>query len=225
MRPALALVPLLAVLLATATAAADPGPQRGPPGDRTTRRDLMVIERDLDARLVDLERVQARIEELSSLRMNTRRQAELKALARQAIDIAWRLRQTQRELREAIRDLRPPMPTVDPRPEPVRPPPGPRPMGPNEFAFLLQTIDRVTFSEAQLRAIQDAIDAGAWFDIDQAVRLVERLTYESWMVEAGALVCPRVLERGALPHLLSVFDFESWRQAFRDRVQGRCGLP
>lgn len=224
MRAALAstvLVPLFALALSAGAAFADPprGPPGPPPADHTTRRELFAIERDLDLRLVDLERVQSRIDELAGMRMNGRRQRELKDLTRTALDLAWQLRQTQRELRDAIRDLRPE------RPEPVRPPPGPRPMGPADFALLLQTLDRVTFSEAQLRAIQDAIDAGAYFDTDQAVRLVAKLTYEAWMVEAGVLVCPRVLERGALPHLLSVFDFESWRQAFRDRVQGRCGLP
>ncbi len=202
----------------------------GPPdGQRPSspRRELWQLQRELGEKLDVLDDLQTRSLDLLSRPVNSRRHRALKDITRRTIEVSRDLRLLQSDLRDALRDLgyehgprdphrpseRPPLPVVR-VPEPLRP---------AQFAFLVKTVDDATFPDHQMNALRDAINTGAWFDIAQARTLLDRFAHESHKVDVGGLLCPRIVEPGALPHLLATFTFESYRQQLRERTNNQCG--
>ena len=192
------------------------------------RRELWQLQQELDDKLDALEAIHDRqLDILSARSIRGHQQRELKDLVRRASDITRDLKAVRVDMREAIRDLgyvRPqPRPDIrpEPRPEPVR---GPFPLTPDRFAFVYKSIEDATFPDHQLNAIRDAINTDAYFDIAQARRILELFSHETHKVEAGVLLCPRIVEPGALPHLLATFTFESYKQQLRNRTGNVCGF-
>lgn len=199
-------------------------PQRG---DRRKRREIAELQRAFDASLMRQEEVQRQLLDLSSRPTNGRRARDINALVRESITLTTDLRLIQSELREALEDR-----------DPQRPPPrlvrpivtvvadlDPRPIGmhPEEFRRLLAQIDKATFPQHQLQALKDYLVAGVLLDIDQAKRVLAKFVHDTHKVEVGALLCRHIVEPRALPELLTVFTFESYRQELRDATGGRCG--
>ncbi len=98
----------------------------------------------------------------------------------------------------------------------------PMPMAPASFVALEASLRDEAFDDTRLELIDDALRAGAFFTRDQGVTLVGLLTFSSNQVEAGARVCARVLEPGALPQMLAGMSFRSAREDLRERVQDSC---
>ncbi len=188
------------------------------------RRELWQLQQELDEKLDALDAIYDRqLDILAGRHLRGGEQRELKDLVRRASDITRDLKGVRNDMREAIRDLgyERPHHRPDPRPEPVR---RPQQLPPDRFAFVYKTVEDATFPDHQLNAIRDAINTGAYFDIQQARRILELFAHETHKVDAGVLLCPRIVEPGALPHLLATFTFESYKQQLRNRTGNVCGF-
>jgi len=219
-----------------------------PPPPVRPRRELREVQRDIDAKLAELEQVHAEIVDLAKRPANAKRQRTIRDLGLRATELTYDLQDLQDDLGDLIwegRSGRPDRPVrVDRpgrpgrgRPGPVDgprvvppeiivvtgPPPGPRPLTPHEQQQLLGDIDRATFPQHQLNALQDAINAGAYFTIGQALEVMSKFAHETHKVDVGARLCPRIVEDHALPRLLGAFVFESYKQELRDRTGNQCG--
>lgn len=221
----------LAALLVPATALADSGESRS-----ASRRALWQIQRELGDRLDALDALNAQLLELASRPPSGRRLRVIKDLTRQQLAVTQDLRLLHDDLRAALREGDYGRDDWDgregwdgrgrpDRPEPVRPPAVrvPAPLPPGELEFLVASIERATFPDAQLNALRDTIQTGAFFDIAQARRVLALFVHETHKVAAATLLCPLIVEPGALPRLLSDFTFESYRQELRNRTGGQCG--
>lgn len=219
------LVIVLSFLSLTASVAAAQPRRDDRRDDRPSpRRELWQLQQELDEKLDALDAIYDRqLDILSGRSVRGHEQRELKELVRRASDITRDLKAVRGDMREAIRDLgyERPQPRPDPRPEPVR---RPQQLSPDRFAFVYKTIEDATFPDHQINAIRDAINSGAYFDIQQARRILELFPHETHKVDAGVLLCPRIVEPGALPHLLATFTFESYKQQLRNRTGNVCGF-
>lgn len=214
-----------------AVASAQPGP---PPID-SPRRELWQIQRELGDKLELLGDLQSRTLDILKRPVNARRLAEIKNLTRRSRELQRELVHLHQDLRQSLRDLgherrddrpdrwddRPGRP--DRAPPPIVAPP-PRPLDAGEFQFLLRTIDDATFPNHQLNALRDTLATGVYFDIGQVHAILSRFTHETHKADAAVMLCPHILERAALPHVLSAFTFESYKQQVRDRTGGQCGV-
>jgi hypothetical protein len=222
----------LAFLLIPALASA------APPRDDRPRRELWQIQGELGDKLDRLGDLQRQTLDLLKLPANARRLSQVKDLTRRShelqrdlLDLHRDLRQTLRQLGYERRDDRRDDRWDDRRDDhgrPDRAPPPvvivpPRPLDGGQFAFLLRAIDEATFPNHQLNALRDTIHTGAHFDIGQAQAVLGRFPHETHKVDAALMLCPRIVEPAALPHLLSAFTFESYKQQLRDRTGGQCG--
>jgi len=159
---------------------------------------------------------------------NARQARRVERLARAASALAGELGELQAELREAMSpSARPaPRPRVR-RPEIIRVGPAPvvapEPMAPGDFRRFVQRVEQATFSSAMKTAVSDALHAGAYLTTGQAVALLGKFAHDSDKVDVAALVCPHIVEPGALPELLAAFTFESYRQELRERTGNVCG--
>jgi len=208
----------------------------GPPPITSPRRALRELRRDLDATLAQVDDLQAQILELSARPASARRTRTINDLARRAAAAMRDVRALQSEIFERMADMRDdrhdrPGPDRPDRPGPDRPDrfdrpaPPPVPLTSAETRELTARMDRAAFPDAKRNALLDAIQAGAWFTTQSAIEVLAQFPHESDKVEIGALLCPRIVELGALPRLLDTFVFESYRNELRSRTGGQCGPP
>jgi hypothetical protein len=85
---------------------------------------------------------------------------------------------------------------------------GPRPMDERSFAELIRVMEAEAFAQARLRVLESAA-ASNHFVIAQLRRIVQTLSFPADRVRAVEIVAPRILDRGELFKLYSVFDFET----------------
>lgn len=195
-------------------------------GDRRKRREIAELQRAFDASLLRQEQVQKQLLSLSSLPANGRRGREIQNLVRESITLTSDLRLIQSELREALEDRSNPN-----RPRFVRPivsivaDPDPFPAGmhPEEFNKFARAVDKATFSHHQIQTIKDYLATGILLSTNQASAIIKKFMHDGDKVEAAALLCPRIIEPAAMPDILALFTFESYRQELRDQTGGRCG--
>lgn len=84
---------------------------------------------------------------------------------------------------------------------------GPRPMDERSFAELIRAMEDEAFPQARLRVLESAAGS-SHFLIAQLRRIVQTLSFPGDRVRAVEIVAPRILDRGELFKLYSVFDFE-----------------
>lgn len=197
-------------------------------GDRRQRREIRELQRAFDATLERQEQIQRQLLDLSSRPANAKRTRDINALTRESITLTRDLRDIQSELREELEEranpsrqpprvLRPTVVMVaDPDPFPVG-------MPPHEFQDFLGRVQRATFPNHQINAIKDTLVPGVLLGLDQAKAILGKFAHESHKVEVVSLLCPHIIERNALPPLLAMFTFESYRQQAREQTGGRCG--
>ena len=211
----------------------DPVPP--PPAERPWR----AVMRDIDQTTGDLDDVAQKLERTTKGRsMNRRDQDDARRLSKRAADLVRTLDDLHGELDDAMaralhetrRDDRPgrirPRPFVRPTivvvaaPEPDF---GPQPMAPDAYSRLLKRIDDAAFPDAQLQTLRDAINADAYFLTRQALGVLNEFSFDNHKVDAAAMMCPRIVEPGALPELLGAFTFDNYRDELRSATHNRCG--
>lgn len=195
-------------------------------GDRRKRREIAELQRAFDASLLRQEEVQRQLLSLTSLPANGRRAREIQGLVRESITLTTELRLIQTDLRDALEDrnstnrprfIRPIVSVVaDPDPFPVG-------MVPHEFDKFARAVDKATFAHHQIQTIKDYLATGVLLSTEQAAFIVRKFMHDGDKVEAAALLCTRIIEPAALPDMLSLFTFESYRQELRERTGNRCG--
>ncbi|TNF28311.1 MAG: DUF4476 domain-containing protein [Deltaproteobacteria bacterium] len=207
-----------------------------PPSDRHWR----AIMRDIDRTTGDLDDLSEKLRRVTEGRkMNRRDEDDARAYSRQIADLVQTLDALHGELDDAVaqalhetrRDDRPgrrrgPRRFVQPQIVVVAAPDvveGPMAMAPDTYSRLLARIDDAAFPDAQLKALRDAIHADGWFLTSQAVGILKHFSFDNHKVDAAAMMCPRIVEPGALPELMAAFDFESYRDQLREKTHNRCG--
>jgi len=109
----------------------------------------------------------------------------------------------------------PPPPTAVVAPPP--PPPGPTIMDPAAFSQLQAAIDEESFSDGKLKVLREAI-AAQRIDVDQAAQLLPLFDFSSDRVEACVLLYPALVDPQDFYRLYSSFDFDSDKDAVRERL-------
>ncbi len=197
-------------------------------GDRRKNREIAELQRAFDASLIRQEQVQRQLLDLSSRPTNGRRAREINTLVRESITLTTELRLIQTELREELEERNNP---GRQKPRIIRPTiavvadldPFPVGMPPAEFQAFLRRIDKATFSHHQITAIKDTLNGDVLLGLDQAKTIIAKFAHDADKAEVAALLCPHIIERNALPEILTVLTFESYRDEVRNRTGGRCG--
>jgi len=205
-----------------------------PPSNRNWRE----IMRDIDRTTGDLDDASEKLRRATRGRaMNRRDQDDAKAYARQIADLTRTLvalhgeldEVVSRALHESRRDrpgrrrghrFAPPKIVIVAAPEPDF---GPQAMAPDAYSRLVQRIDDASFPDAQLKALRDALNADNYLLTSQAVGILGHFSFDNHKVDAAAMMCPYIVEHGALPELLAAFTFESYRDELREKTHNRCG--
>lgn len=223
----------------------DPRPGN-PPGGRPgggnrPRREMRELQRLIDDNLVTLDQTQQQILALATKPANNARTKQMKDLTIRARALTGELMNLQADLKVVIEDVvdreasktqrPPPIPVTPPRPRVVKPQivviagtvPTPRPLSQGEQAALLDALEKATFPDSQKNALNDVIQAGAFFTIGQAKDIIARFSFEPHKAEVVGMLCPLIIENGALPQLLTMFTFEMYKQDARKRTGNRCG--
>jgi len=210
-------------------------PEPPPPAERPVRE----IMKDIDAATADLDASADKLQRVAGGRMDRRDKDEVRRLGDRIGDIAKTLAGLHGELDDAVRralheDRRDDRPGRHRSPRFERPnivvvaapdvDPGPQPLSPSDFSQLVKRIDDAAFPDAQLNALSDAINAGAYFLTRQAVGVMGHFAFDNNKVDAAAMMCPRIVEAGPLPDLLGAMTFESYRGELRKKTNNRCGL-
>lgn len=185
------------------------------------------IMADLDAGLARMADLGLKLDGLTKGRMTGNDRAQIRKVSQRMRTLSANLRQLHRELAAALARehgewdapvvLDPPMSIPELS--------GPYPMSPADMNALAQRLQNESFESSRKRLLLDAIQAGAYFDTQQALRIMGMFGFESTKVDVGARLCEVITERGALPTLIASLSFESSRKALRQRTGGHCGRP
>lgn len=199
-----------------------------PRGDRRKNRQVAELQRAFDDSLIRQEQVQRQLLDLSSRPTNGRRAREINTLVRESIALTTDLRLIQTELREELEDrnnpgrqppriIRPTIAVVaDLDPFPVGMPPA-------DFQAFLRRIDTATFSHHQIAAIKDTLNGDVLLGLDQAKAVIDKFAHDSHKAEVAVLLCRHIIERNALPEILTTLTFETYRDQVRKQTGARCG--
>ncbi len=225
---------------------------QGPGGDATigvvfvagpapVERTRDSVRDDIDATLAQLDHVTERLVKITRKKMPPPRQMQAAQLSGEARDLTRTLLALHAELREFGKGGhgRPNRPSVRPRPQIVvhadplpqhiivvqAPPPAPviEAMGAAEFQSLVKTVKKQAFEETQLSYLRDVMRTKPWFTTGQAVALMQVFPFSSGQVEAGAMVCKRIIEPNAFLPMVEMLTWDSDRDALRARTGGVCG--
>ena len=93
------------------------------------------------------------------------------------------------------------------------------PMTPPQFQGLLNRVQRLSFSDEKINAVQDAVRSGSYFTCEQIVQLMRTSAFGDDQVKLGALLYPHAVDPQNFPLLTSALTFESDRQ----RLRKACG--
>jgi hypothetical protein len=199
------------------------------------------LQRLIDDNLVTLDQTQQQILALATKPANNGRTKQMKDLTIRARALTGELMNLQADLKVVIEDVvdreanktqrPPPIPVTPPRPRVVKPQivviagtvPTPRPLSQGEQAALLDALEKATFPDSQKNALNDVIQTGAFFTVGQAKEIISRFSFEPHKAEVVGMLCPLIIENGALPQLLTMFTFEMYKQDARNRTGNRCG--
>lgn len=107
-------------------------------------------------------------------------------------------------------------------PEPVPPmpleePAGPAAMSADQLRTLLGAVRAEAFGDSALGVLRDACRANH-FDVGQAVTLVSIFDFGDDKVEAAAMLYPRLVDPGNFYQIYGAFDFDSDKEALRERL-------
>lgn len=185
------------------------------------------IMADIDAGLARMADLAQKLDTLSRGRMTGSDRAQLRKVSQRMRTQSTTLHQLHGELAAALaRELGEwDAPVVLDPPMSIPELSGPYPMSPADMNALVQRLQNESFESSRKGLLMDTIQAGAYFDTQQALRIMELFTFEGTKVEVGARLCAVITERGALPALVASLHFESNRKALRQRTGGHCGRP
>ncbi|MEZ4264935.1 MAG: DUF4476 domain-containing protein [Myxococcota bacterium] len=216
----------------------------GPAPVERTRDD---VRRDIDDTLQHLDEVTDTLVKITRKKMPPPRQIQAAQLSGEARDLTRTLMVLQAELRDFGKggDQGPKHSHVRPRPQIVvhadplpqhivvvqapahHPPPPPAPvveaMGDADFQALVKTVKKQAFEETQLNYLRDVMRTNPWFTTGQAVAMMKVFAFSSGQVEAGALMCKRIIEPNAFLRMVELLTWDSDRDALRTRTGGVCG--
>ena len=113
----------------------------------------------------------------------------------------------------------PQQPQVYPQQPQVYPQQTGMPMTPSQFQGLLNRVQRLSFSDEKINAVQDAVRSGSYFTCEQIVQLMRTSAFGDDQVKLGALLYPHAVDPQNFPLLTSALTFESDRQ----RLRKACG--
>jgi hypothetical protein len=209
------------------------------PAERTREQ----VREDIDGALQQLDEVTRRLVKITRKKMPPPLQIQAAKLSGEAHNLTRTLLALQAELRDLGKGggghgPRPhgfrPRPQVvvhaDPLPQQivVVQAPGPieplvQPMRPPEFDKLLKSLNKAAFEESQLAYLGDVLRTNPWFTADQAVAVMKVFPFSSGQVEAGVMLCDRILDPGAFLPMVEMLTWDSDRDALRSRTGGTCG--
>lgn len=185
------------------------------------------IMADLDAGLARMTDLARKLDTLTQGRMTGSDRAQIRKVSHRMRTLSTKLHQLRGELAAALaREFGEwDAPVVLDPPMSIPELSGPYPMSPADMNALVQRLENASFESSRKGLLMDAIQAGAYFDTQQALRIMEMFTFEGTKVEVAAQLCAVITERGVLPALVASLHFESSRKALRQRTGGHCGRP
>lgn len=212
----------------------------GPAPAERTRDD---VRADIDASLAQLDQVTDKLVKITRRKMSPPRQIQAAQLSGEARDLTRTMLALEAELRDLGKGghgppnrphswKRPQIVThADPMPQqiiviqapPLQPAPVMEAMSDADFQSLAKTVKKQAFEETQLNYLRDVMRTNPWFTTGQAVALMKVFAFSSGQVEAGVMVCQRIVEPGAFLPMVEMLTWDSDRDALRTRTGGVCG--